>query len=228
MARPADPNSRSALIAAARSEFLKHGISRARIEDITSACGLSKGAFYLHFETKEAVFRELVEGLKREFDRLRIGRENDHRNLDGQSQRAIAVEQLIELGSRHDHELLEMLWTWRDVIDVLLRGSQGTEFDGVMWTLLDEQFDRVREEFNSLQQLGLVRADVSGDALGLMVVGTYLMVARQLVISKSKPDISAMVKAVGMVVGQGIAPSPAAAVPTPEQVHQRGSKRSSR
>jgi AcrR family transcriptional regulator len=209
MARPADPNARSALLAAARQEFLKHGLLGARIEDITSACNLSKGAFYLHFETKEALFRELVEALKSEFDRLRVAREDEHRRLEGPPQEGL-VEQLIELGSRHDRALLEVLWTWRDVIDVLLRGSQGTEFDGVMWTLLDEQFDRVREEFNGLQQLGLVRADVSGEALGLMVVGTYLMVARQLVISKSKPDISAMVKAVGLVVGQGIAPAPPA------------------
>jgi AcrR family transcriptional regulator len=232
MARPADPHARTALIDAARQEFLKHGILRTRIEDITHACGLSKGAFYLHFATKEALFRELVEQLKQQFERLRVGRELAHRELELPSSDPALVDRLLELGTRHDHELLEMLWTWRDVIDVLLRGCQGTEFDGVMWTLADEQFARVREEFNSLQQLGLVRADVSGEALGLMVVGAYLMVTRQLVISKSKPDITAMVQAVGLVVSQGIAPSPALAsasrAAAPARARQRGSKRSIR
>src|SRR5438105_6473105 len=62
MARPADPNAREALIAAARAEFARRGLRGARIEDITAACGLSKGAFYLHFESKEALFALLVGG----------------------------------------------------------------------------------------------------------------------------------------------------------------------
>src|SRR3989442_12651239 len=60
MARPADPNAKEALVAAARAEFARRGLRGARIEDITAACGLSKGAFYLHFESKEALFGELV------------------------------------------------------------------------------------------------------------------------------------------------------------------------
>jgi len=61
MARHADPNARDGLIAAARAEFARRGLRGARIEDITAASGLSKGAFYLHFPSKEALFGELVE-----------------------------------------------------------------------------------------------------------------------------------------------------------------------
>ena len=60
MPRPADPNARAALISAARAEFVKKGLRGARIEDITGACGLSKGAFYLHFASKEQLFGEVV------------------------------------------------------------------------------------------------------------------------------------------------------------------------
>src|SRR5438067_3441217 len=60
MPRHADPNAKEALIAAARAEFSKRGLRGARIEDITAACGLSKGSFYLHFESKEALFGGLV------------------------------------------------------------------------------------------------------------------------------------------------------------------------
>src|SRR3954465_14733968 len=61
MPRHADPNGKEALGAAARAEFARRGLRGARIEDVTAACGLSKGAFYLHFESKEALFGELVE-----------------------------------------------------------------------------------------------------------------------------------------------------------------------
>src|SRR3954470_16941147 len=62
MARPADPNAKEALVAAARAEFVRRGLRGARIEDITAACNLSKGSFYLHFESKEALFKTLVDG----------------------------------------------------------------------------------------------------------------------------------------------------------------------
>src|SRR5256885_1515256 len=61
MSRPADPNAKQALVAAARAEFARRGLRGARVEDITAACGLSKGAFYLHFESKEGLFQTLVE-----------------------------------------------------------------------------------------------------------------------------------------------------------------------
>ena len=60
MARKADSQAREALIAAARREFLRSGLAKARVEDITAAVGLSKGAFYLHFPSKESLFTQLV------------------------------------------------------------------------------------------------------------------------------------------------------------------------
>src|SRR5947209_9943840 len=94
MPRPADPNAKEALIAAARAEFARKGLRSARIEDITSACGLSKGAFYLHFESKEALFGELVEAFFGE-----IGRSGDRRRAE-----------MAELGAveRDDQRFFEM------------------------------------------------------------------------------------------------------------------------
>src|SRR5882762_9012970 len=98
MARPADPHARRSLMLAARRAFAEAGIVGARIEDITAACGLSKGAFYLHFKSKEALFGEVVSDL-----RARIA------------------------GLRGEREVLEQLWESRDVVRVLISGSQGTE-----------------------------------------------------------------------------------------------------
>lgn len=212
MARPADPYARASLIAAARSEFVKSGILKARIEDITLACGLSKGAFYLHFDSKEALFRELAEVLEGEFERMLADRQKAYvalleaRTGVGEPRGdANFIKRKCELDAREDRRTLEVLWTWRDVIDVLLRGCQGTEFDGVMWEMLDQQLSRVREECRALQQLRLMRADVSPEMLGMMVVGTYLVVVRRLVQAKEKPDFDELVKGLQQVMAGGMA-----------------------
>ena len=44
----------------ARDIFMRYGYRKATIEDISNACGLTKSALYHYFESKEAVFAEVV------------------------------------------------------------------------------------------------------------------------------------------------------------------------
>lgn len=54
---------RQALLNAALDEFFEKGFSAARMDDIAGRANLSKGALYLYFDSKEAMFRGLVETL---------------------------------------------------------------------------------------------------------------------------------------------------------------------
>jgi AcrR family transcriptional regulator len=54
-ARPAE------IVAAALDVFVDKGFAAARLEDIAAKAGVSKGAVYLYFETKQDVFRAVVE-----------------------------------------------------------------------------------------------------------------------------------------------------------------------
>lgn len=207
MARHADPTARSSLIAAARREFVKSGLQRARVEDITAACGLSKGAFYLHFESKEALFRSLATTLQTEVMSLATTREAAYRKEAGKARRGPRwLDAVARVDRREDLRLLELLWEWRDVCDVLLRGSAGTVFEGVMWEMVDAQVARVSTECGVLQRDRLIRGDVPVDLLGHIVVGTYMMMARRLVALDEKPDFTPWVGALQAVLSDGLSP----------------------
>ncbi len=62
MPRPSDPNAKGRLLKAAEQVFIEHGLERAKVEAITRAAGLSKGAFYLHFRTKDDAFKAILAG----------------------------------------------------------------------------------------------------------------------------------------------------------------------
>jgi len=49
------------IAAAALQVFAEKGFAAARLDDIAARAGVSKGAIYLYFETKEDVFRAVVE-----------------------------------------------------------------------------------------------------------------------------------------------------------------------
>ncbi|GAM97661.1 transcriptional regulator of TetR family [alpha proteobacterium U9-1i] len=49
------------ILDAALSEFTERGFDAARMEDIAKRAGISKGAVYLYFESKEALLRALIQ-----------------------------------------------------------------------------------------------------------------------------------------------------------------------
>jgi AcrR family transcriptional regulator len=51
------------IVAAALEVFTEKGFAGARLEEIAARAGVSKGALYLYFETKEQLFRAVVEQL---------------------------------------------------------------------------------------------------------------------------------------------------------------------
>jgi AcrR family transcriptional regulator len=49
------------IVAAAMAVFAEKGFAAARLDEIAARAGVSKGALYLYFETKEEIFRAVVE-----------------------------------------------------------------------------------------------------------------------------------------------------------------------
>lgn len=222
MSRPADPNARAALIAAARKEFWRHGIKKARIEDITTSSGLSKGAFYLHFESKEALFRELVSQLSEGMDALverRFREEHAFFERSGslkKRERQTGSKRLKEIevmSRRNDLEVLELLWSHRDVAHVLLNGAQGTEFEGVLWAMVDREIKRVGESCERLKKWGVCRPDVPSELMGTMLIGSWLLLLRRMTSLSEKPNLESWLHGLSRLLENGITGRPAELVP---------------
>ncbi len=215
MSRPADPNSRNALIAAALAEFLKKGIRAARIEDITAACGLSKGAFYLHFESKEALFRERVTAFQEATNRLTASRMTaiqrfiaEHGMLEARDfdQRTDRYERLLALETEHDLEALEVMWAHRHAMNVLISGSAGTEFEGLVWQMVDREVQRVADNFRGLQETCACRTDIPPELFGSLIVGTYLLIGKQMSREAVKPNLAALSRSLQRLIREGTSP----------------------
>ncbi len=59
--REAKDERRQAVLAAALDEFFEWGFSAARMDDIARRAGVSKGALYLYFDSKKALFTALID-----------------------------------------------------------------------------------------------------------------------------------------------------------------------
>lgn len=59
--RKANPDTRQALLDAARVHFLRQGYTATRIDDICAEAGITKGALFHYFDSKEALGRAALE-----------------------------------------------------------------------------------------------------------------------------------------------------------------------
>jgi AcrR family transcriptional regulator len=47
--------------------FCKHGLKKVNVEELAKAANISKGAFYQFFESKEALFMDIVEETEKRY-----------------------------------------------------------------------------------------------------------------------------------------------------------------
>jgi AcrR family transcriptional regulator len=58
---------RERLVEKGRQQFAKYGIKKTNVEDLARAVGISKGAFYLFYNSKEELFLEIIEQFEAEY-----------------------------------------------------------------------------------------------------------------------------------------------------------------
>lgn len=67
MPRPADPQRRDTILRAARTVFLEHGYTGARMAEIAQRAEIAVGTLYLYFPSKEALVAALADDFHRRF-----------------------------------------------------------------------------------------------------------------------------------------------------------------
>jgi AcrR family transcriptional regulator len=187
MPRPSDPSARARLLAGARRIFVDRGLDRAKVEDITQAAGLSKGAFYLHFRTKEDAFKEILSGALAELGTILA---------DAEAARATVAdggpEAIVEHWLNTDLEIFESLWKHRSIMRLVLEGGGSPDYHHLIELFADsaEQTSERLVRFGMKQ--GYYRADLDPQQAAVFVAGGYDRLARRLVRERRKPDLAGL------------------------------------
>jgi AcrR family transcriptional regulator len=117
MTTPADPNAarRMAIVDAALQVFLRYGFKKTSMDDLARAAGLSRQGLYLHFPTKELLFKAAVQHtLEAMHSAFRAALAQDERDIE---ERLVAAFDAIHgsaigfKGSGNFDELLELTAT---------------------------------------------------------------------------------------------------------------------
>lgn len=184
MARKADPTIRGRLLNAARQEFAEHGLVGALLSNVTARAGVSKGAFYLHFRSKEDAFEEVAEAFFSRFFVI-LDRVEEIALSDLEPSRA------MELISDGDVEIMDYLWDERVFARVLFEGAHSPRQCHLIERFAERVQARVERLLSIDQELGRILPDIDIRVLALFVAGGFDRYARVLLASGEKPNVIA-------------------------------------
>ncbi|HYD43447.1 MAG TPA: helix-turn-helix domain-containing protein [Anaeromyxobacter sp.] len=205
MGRPARPELREALLEAARTEFARRGLERARVEDIARRAGASKGAFYLHFAGKEQAFEEILQRFMGALEDQAQRREDAEIAFRTAHARR-APEDLrplqMEFDCRVDLEILEMLWRNRQLLAVI-DGAGGDKYHRMVNEFRRRMHGLVAGRMAEKQAAGWIRRDLDPSLLGDILVGTFEGFARRALDQKDRPDLDAWLRSFTSVLYDG-------------------------
>jgi AcrR family transcriptional regulator len=185
MSRPPDPTAKIQLLSAAEQVFAARGLALAKVEEITRRAGTSKGAFYLHFTSKEEAFKQVVESfLARLASRLPVPTEIPAGGW--------TPERALAFWRDADIDLYEFLWQNRAIVSIL-QGCQGDHVY-LVEAFHEEIRARTVEWISHWKRVGLFRAEIDTELAATLLVGAHNELARRMMISTTRPPIGEWVQ----------------------------------
>jgi AcrR family transcriptional regulator len=181
MSRTPDLLAKISLLRAAEEVFAEKGITLAKVEEITRRAGLSKGAFYLHFDSKEDAFKEVVESFLARCATLFQGPHELEHSIPSD------VPGMLAFMIDRDEQTFEFLWQNRAIISIIegCSGEQGY----LRETFLRGQAGVTRAWCELWQRRGLFRSDMDLDVVSSFLVGAYRSLVVRMVASETRPPL---------------------------------------
>ncbi len=156
-------NRRADILRVALSVFARKGYHHTRVSDIIQTAGVARGTFYLYFESKSAIFLELLDQL---LDRLRASVVG----VDPSPGAPPVHTQLVETTRR----ILETVRSNRLLTTIIIREAVGldAEVDQKLHDFYGQLLDYIRVSLDDGQAMGIVRSDLDTEIAALCILGS--------------------------------------------------------
>ncbi len=178
MSRHPDPTLKISLLRAAEQVYVEKGVLGATVEDITRRAGVSKGAFYLHFENKEAAVKQVVESF--------LARCGAHcappsPDLPRDPDALLAHWHSIDVG------LFEFLWQNRNLLGIL-GGCQG-EYQYLVQAFRGEMTQTSQAWIAFFTEREMYRPGLDADVVSRLIFGAYNGLFEKMLESPVRPPL---------------------------------------
>nr|WP_283243624.1 TetR/AcrR family transcriptional regulator [Feifania hominis] len=154
---------------AGRREFLKRGFREASLRTIVKQAGVTTGAFYGYYSSKEALFDALVGEQAETFLARFNSAQNEFAELPPEQQPG----NMGEISGECMMWMVDYLYEHYDAFKLLLCCAQGTEYENFVHTLVEIETEATNRFLRVLGQLGHKTQPIDGQLEHILVSGFF-------------------------------------------------------
>lgn len=161
------------LLVCAKKHFLEFGFERASIREICKDAHVTNGAFYNHFEDKEALFGALVEPVIQTVSGIYSDSVEEHFALAKTDE----LKQLWKLSEETIQKIISYVYDNFDVFQLLLMRSDGTKYAGFLNEVVCADVRETQKLIGELKARGVPVYDLEDDEWHMLVHSYYASIA---------------------------------------------------
>jgi AcrR family transcriptional regulator len=182
---------REDILRAATGVFVSKGYRPTSIDDLVEAAGISKGLFYVYFDSKQQAFIELVESY---FEGLGGVLEENHRILEGAFDEGADAVHILATWRANALRVLRYNADNLDLARLVYQEALGSDEDfAARVSELSEHADRLYfQEFKTMADRGSIRPGVDIEMVAALNTGGALYLIMRVLLRKKGVDLEAL------------------------------------
>lgn len=154
---------------AAKAEFMEKGFKSASLRNIVKTAGVTTGAFYGYYDSKEELFEALVGEQYKVFMGHFLGAQEDFANLPPDEQ----PDNMGEISGKCMHDMLLYAYENLDEFKLLLCCSEGTRFAGMIDEMVEVEIKGTHDYQSVLETLGYHSPSIDPRLEHILVTGMF-------------------------------------------------------
>lgn len=167
-----DKNTKKRIEESAIQEFMEKGFAKASLRQIVKNAGLTTGAFYKYYPTKDALFASLVEPYANKIYSIYDVTLEDFQSLPASQQQ----KNMIEASSGGITEMLEYIYEHYDNFKLLLCKADGTPFTSFIHNLVEREVKSTIKFIDDMRASGVEIPEIDVEFVHMITSGMFLSV----------------------------------------------------
>ena len=159
----------NAILSTAEKEFREKGFLSASLRNIVKTAGVTTGAFYGYFKSKEELFEALVGEQYEYFLNCFIKAQTDFADLPLEEQ----PEMLGNISGACMHEMLHYAYEHLGAFKLILCSSEGTRFSGLVDKMVEIETEGTHEYLKVLEALGRPSPPIDEHLEHILITGMF-------------------------------------------------------
>lgn len=174
---------------AARQEFMEKGFQAASLRNIVKAAGVTTGAFYGYYSSKEELFDALV-GEPADYVLKLMGTTiGDFEKLSGQEQ----TQQMVDVSENAIEKMLDYIYDNYDAFKMIILCAEGTRYAGFVHQLVVIEEESTYTYMETLKKMGYSVEPINKKLIHMISSGLFSGVFETIVHDMPKEEAKAYV-----------------------------------